>query len=108
MVLCPIKGDHLALQAKANSKVRKFVCSLHVTKIDLSLAQWFNKAIDISIVSSKYALYIINSVYRCCPLCYRFKLVKVCHYLCLVWRSNIESSNIYAAQRLNRLFQLSL
>jgi hypothetical protein len=133
--LCLIKQDHLAIHAKANPKVGKFVCTLHIAvcyynlgyailfckgnhhcsrctartkkqhmhapKIDLPLAQWLNKAIDIGIVPSKYALYVINGVYRCCLLCRRFKLVEVSNYLCLEWRSNIESSNVCAAQRLN-------
>src|ERR687897_2598578 len=81
---------------------------MHTPEINLALAQWLNKAIDIGIVSSKYALYIVNSVNCCCLLCRRFELVEVSHHLCLVWPSNIESSNVYAAQGLNRLFQLSL
>src|SRR5215208_2188197 len=79
---------------------------MHTPKLNLALAQWLNKAIDIGIVPSENALYVVNGVYCCCLFRTIFKLVKVLHYRCLVGRCHVESSNVYAAQRLNCLFQL--
>src|SRR5215212_10021881 len=81
---------------------------MHTTKINLALPQWLDKAVDIGIVPSKNALYIIDCVYCCSLFRGMFELVKVHYYRCLVGGSNVESSNVYAAQRLDRLFQLRL